>query len=276
MQFCKTTAPSWRLEVKRCYVDIPEGQVHYQMDGSGENLLLLHSTGLSSEEYFQMTPILAKKCRVVAMDLLGYGNSDKPPLGFRIEDHALSIVHFLDALGFKKTSIAGHHGGSRLAVEVAATWPERVDKLVLSGCPWYSLEERRTLPNASNFRPLEIKGDGSFMMELWQTFRSLCQTELMPEVMCKMLAASLMAGTGFHDLHQAAFRHDIEPRLRLIKSPTLLVAGSKDMFYGQLDTISQLVPQSKTKVINGAGNFTCLEKPDEFAEAILDFLKDNA
>jgi pimeloyl-ACP methyl ester carboxylesterase len=261
--------------MKRSYVDIHEGQIHYQMDGSGENLLLLHSTGMSSEEYFQMIPILARTHRVIAMDLLGYGNSDKPPLGFRIEDHALSIVHFLDALGFKKTSIAGHHGGSRLAVEIAATWPERVDKLVLSGCPWYSSEERQVLPNDPKFSPLEIKGDGSFMMELWHTFRSLCQTELKPEVMCKMMAAALMAGTGFHDLHQAAFHHDIEPRLRLIKSPTLLVAGTKDMFYSQLETISQVIPQSKTQVINGAGNFTCLEKPDEFAQAILDFLKGN-
>jgi pimeloyl-ACP methyl ester carboxylesterase len=259
--------------MRRCYIDIPEGQVHYQTDGSGENLLLLHGTGLSSEEYFQMIPILAKRCRVVAMDLLGYGNSDKPPLEFQIEDYARSILHFLDALGIKKTSIVGDHVGSRLAVEVAATWPERVDKLVLCGCPWYTLEERRVLPGDPRFRSLEIKDDGLFLMQLWQTFRSMRRSEIKPEVLCKLMAVSLMAGARFHDLHQAAFQHDIEPRLRLIKSPTLLVSGSEDMFYDRLETISKLIPQCKTRVITGTGSLICLEKPNKFAEVILDFLE---
>ena len=256
--------------MKRCYVDIPEGQVHYQVEGSGKPLLLLHQTGSSSEEYSLMIPILAKTYQAVAMDLLGYGNSDKPPLGFQIEDYARSIVHFLDALGIKKTSIVGHHGGSRLAVEVAATWPERVDKLVLSGCPWYTSEERETLPSDPMFRPMEIKEDGSFLMELWRNYRSF-SSELKPEVLCKVMAVALMAGARFHDLHQAAFQHDIEPRLHLIKSPTLLVSGSEDMFYNRLEIISKLIPLCKTQVITGGGVFICLEKPKEFARAILDF-----
>ena len=256
--------------MKRCYVDIPEGQVHYQVEGSGKPLLLLHQTGASSEEYSLMIPILAKTYRAVAMDLLGYGNSDKPPLGFKIEDHARSIVHFLDALDIKKTSIVGHHAGSRLAVEIAATWPERVDKLFLSGCPWYTLEERQALPSEPVYRSMEIKEDGSFLMELWQNYRSFSR-ELKPEDLRRVVAVALMSGAGLHDLHQAAFQHDIEPRLRLIKSPTLLVSGSEDMFCNRLDTISQLVPQCKTQVINGGGILTCLERPDEFARAILDF-----
>ena len=84
-----------------------------------------------------------------------------------------------------------------------------------------------------------------------------------------------MAGAGFHDLHQAAFRHDIEPRLRLIKSPTLLVSGSEDMFYDRLEIVSKLIPQCKTQVITGTGGLICLEKPNEFAEVILDFLETN-
>lgn len=258
--------------MKRCYVDIPEGQIHYQVEGSGKPLLLLHQTGLSSEEYSLIVPILAKTYQAVAMDLLGYGNSDKPPLGFQIEDHARSIVHFLDALGIKKTSIVGHHAGSRLAVEVAAAWPERVDKLVLSGCPWYTSEERETLPSDPRFRPMEIKEDGSFLMQLWQTYRSF-SSEIKPEVLCKVMAVSLMAGARFHDLHQAAFQHEIEPRLRLIKSPTLLVSGSEDMFYDRLETISKLIPRCKTQVIGGGGVLICLEKPKEFAEVILAFLR---
>jgi len=260
--------------MKRCYVDIPEGQVHYQTDGSGQTLLLIHGTGMSSEEYCQIGPIMAKAFRVVAMDLLGYGSSDRPPFEFQIEDYAQSIVHFLDALGIKRTSIVGNHGGSRIAVEVASVWPERVDKLVLIGCPWYTLEERQAFSTDPRFRPMELKDDGSFLMEMWQVLKSKRQSEIKPEVLCRLMAVSLMAGAGLLDLYQAAFQHDIEPRLRLIKSPTLLVSGSGDTFYGRLETVSKLIPQCKTQVITGTGGLLCLEKPAEFAEVVLDFLKD--
>ena len=69
----------------RAYTDIPEGQVHYQTAGDGEPLLLLHQTPMFSEEYSLMIPILAPIFRVIAMDTLGYGNSNKPPAGFQID-----------------------------------------------------------------------------------------------------------------------------------------------------------------------------------------------
>jgi hypothetical protein len=55
---------------RRAYVDIPEGQVHYQTAGSGEPILLLHQTPQSSDEYAMcLMPILAEKYHVIAMDL---------------------------------------------------------------------------------------------------------------------------------------------------------------------------------------------------------------
>lgn len=260
--------------MKRSYVDITEGQVHYQTQGDAEPLLLLHQTSLSSEEYSEIIPILAETYRVIAMDLLGHGGSDKPPPLYKIEDHAESIIQFLDALGIMKASIVGHHVGSRIAVEVAATWPERVDKLILSGCPWYTPEERNALPSDPKYQSLEVKEDGSFLIELWETYKSRWRSDIKPKVLCKAVAISLLTLARSYDIHEAAIQHDIDPRLRLIKSPTLLVSGSEDLFCDRLDIISRLIPRCRTQVISGAGYFISLEKPIEFAETILAFLQD--
>jgi len=67
------------------YVDIPEGQVFYRTEGSGEPLLLIHQRPFSSEEYSPMIPILAQSCRVLAIDTLGHGYSDNPPREYEIE-----------------------------------------------------------------------------------------------------------------------------------------------------------------------------------------------
>ena len=72
--------------MRKGYIDIPEGQIHYRTAGNGEPVLLLHMTAQSSMEFESIIPILAKSYRVVAMDTLGHGNSDNPPGGFRIEE----------------------------------------------------------------------------------------------------------------------------------------------------------------------------------------------
>ena len=79
--------------------------------------------------------------------------------------------------------------------------------------------------------------------------------------------------TRKHNAQPAIARYDIRRRLPLIRSDTLVVSGRKDMFVDDLETIKKLIPRCKTKVIEAAGAFICLEKPEEFATTILEFLK---
>lgn len=256
------------------YVNITQGQVHYQREGSGEPLLLLHQTRMSSEEYSEMIPILAKTHQVVAMDLLGHGNSVTPPSDYTIEDHAKAITYFLDALGVEKTSIVGHHVGARIAVELAANWPERVNKLILSGCPWYTEEQRRALEGDWKYHRWKITEDNSFLVGLGEANKRLWGPNIDAKALCKILGISLQNLSSSYNIHEAVFKHDIDPRLRMVGCPTLLLSGSEDVFYDKLEPISRLIPRSRTQVIDGAGGYICLQKPKEFAEAIVDFLKD--
>ena len=65
--------------MKRAYINIPMGQIHYRIDGRGEVLILLHQATLASDEYSEMIPLLADKFQVIAPDIPGHGNSVKPP-----------------------------------------------------------------------------------------------------------------------------------------------------------------------------------------------------
>ena len=87
-----------------------------------------------------------------------------------------------------------------------------------------------------------------------------------------MIVAMLTAGQKLHDAHYAAFRYDKVPKFPRVKCPTLILSGSDDMFCNVLDDVQKLIPQSKVHIVD-AGNFLGYEKPEEFAQATLDFLR---
>src|ERR1043166_8016439 len=104
--------------IERSFVSLPSGRVHVAICGTGRPILLLHQTPRSWDEYRDVLPLLAGKYRAIAMDTVGFGDSEPLPAG--------------------KDSIAG----AAIAVEMAATHPERVDALVVSACPYVDAERR--------------------------------------------------------------------------------------------------------------------------------------
>ncbi len=82
--------------------------------------------------FIKLGLLLADERRVIAMTTMGYGRSDRPaPPYTTVRQYAEAAIAFLDALGVERTSVIGSHTGSLLAVEIAAGWPQRVDRLIL-------------------------------------------------------------------------------------------------------------------------------------------------
>lgn len=255
--------------MKRAYVDGPVGQIHYITVGDGEVVLLLHQSPLSSDEYRDVIPILGRRYRVLAMETPGYGKSDTPKSYFTIKDYADAVVDFLDALNVTNANIVGSHTGAAIGVEVAVFWPERVNKLILNGCPHYEPEVRKARLTDTKYDPMGIKEDGSHLIKIWEIARNW-SPNLGPESWHRWVVDYLIAGEL--DAHQALFRYIIEERLPLIKCPTLLISGTEDVFHHQLEASRSLIPNCKTRIIQGGGIVIGYEKGKEFAQAILDFL----
>ena len=112
-------------------------RLHYlDYRGDGPTLLLAH--GLTANAHFfdgLLAAGLSPALRVLAVDLRGRGDSDKPDSGYAIADHALDLLGMMDVLGFDQVVLGGHSFGGLVSYYLAANYPERFPKLVLLDAP---------------------------------------------------------------------------------------------------------------------------------------------
>lgn len=113
--------------MKSDYVKVHGSQLHYIDEGSGaRTFLLLHGQPTSVYLWRNVIPHLAKEGRVVAVDLIGFGKSDKPDIEYRFVDHRRYVEGFIDALGLSNVILVGHDWGGALAFDYAARHPNNV------------------------------------------------------------------------------------------------------------------------------------------------------
>lgn len=259
--------------MRRGFVDTRYGQIHYRTEGAGEPLLLLHQTLSSSASFSQMFPLLSQSYHVLSMDYPGCGDSDAGPRQFEIQDYAGSILAFLDAMAIKKTHVVGDFTGASVGVELAASRPDRVDRLILLGCPYWKYEANRLQCfELEEFQPLEPKQDGSHLLEIWQWVSE--GVELVEEVQrgtidyLKAQAAPKRGQEG----HYALFQYDVQPRLSLIQSPTLVLTTPGEIFHRRATDVHRLISESKVVVLDEGDQWLSRQRPGKFAEAVLAFL----
>ena len=259
--------------MKRGYVDTPEGQVHYRTEGRGEPILLLHKAGLSSDEYTEMLPFLGKNYRAIAMDTLGYGNTELPHKDPKFDDYVQNIEHFIRNMKLKKINIVGHLLGGSFAVEIAADHPERVNKLVLWDCIFLEPKVRRETQEEYSKERIEFKLDGSHLIDVWKSRgpKPDINLKLVQRSAVEYLKSNLGAASGIS--HRALFAYDIEPKLPKIKCPTLLLYNKGSPLYPRQEAIKNLIPGCRTKEIESTGPFPFWEKAEEISKIITEFLQ---
>jgi len=131
--FLAATAPAAGAEALR-FVKVPTqaGTISTMQAGKGPPVVLLHGLGATKVSFLPTIGALADRHRVIAIDLPGFGDSDKP-LGAAYDAafFARSVVALLDALDLKRASLIGNSMGGRVALEAGLAHPGRVDRLVL-------------------------------------------------------------------------------------------------------------------------------------------------
>ena len=211
--------------VRRGFADTPEGQIHYAEAGRGRPVLLLHQTPRSWDEYRDVLPILGRKYRAVAMDTVGFGDSHRLHDEPSIERYARGVIDFLSALSIPRCSLVGHHTGGVIAVEVAAAYPDRVEKLILSSTPYVDAEDRERRKTRPPIDDVEPKEDGTHLAQLWQR-RASFYPEDRPDLLTRFVLDALKVWGCVEEGHLAVNRYRMEDKLPRIKAPTLVVAGT--------------------------------------------------
>lgn len=103
----------------------------FRMAGSGPVLLLLHGIGDCSETWQYVVPMLARQYTVIAPDLLGHGESDKPRADYAVGAYACGMRDLLDLLGIDRATVVGHSLGGGIAAQFSYQFPERCERLVI-------------------------------------------------------------------------------------------------------------------------------------------------
>ncbi|OGW52873.1 MAG: hypothetical protein A2Z46_01320 [Nitrospirae bacterium RBG_19FT_COMBO_55_12] len=243
--------------------------VHYLEAGQGPVLVLVHGLGSSSEVWRDSIRYLARGYRVVAIDLPGYGKSDKPRSDYSIEYHAAALNDFIDALGADKVALVGNSMGGWVSAIIALNHPEKVSHLILVDSAGI---RRDTGASAVNLNPatkeemrtllLSLFADKAFVTEKLVNDQWEYRKDIRHSV--KATLESLKTKLPL-----------LDDRLKNIKVPTLIIWGGEDTLtpLAYAERFAKGVPGSKLVVIDHAGHLPQIEKPEAFYRAVKGFVR---
>jgi pimeloyl-ACP methyl ester carboxylesterase len=268
------------IRTKRAFLDTEDGQIHYRVGGEGKPLLLLHMNPRSSDEFCELMPIFAQQGRkVVAMDLIGFGDSDKPPRLYSVQDYAKTAIALLDELGIEQTDILGNHTGAFVSGEIAAAYPDRVNKLILCNVAGFGEVGKSQLMERFE-EGFVIQEDGSHLMNRWLArsryvgSAQLNHRWVIDDLRCFGYPLYAVWAVGQYCI-------DAAERFRSIQCPTLILWGiddveefeklglalAKDRYF-----VSQAIPHGRVVEIQGGTICMMNQMPGEIAQVVMDFL----
>lgn len=272
--------------IRRGFVDVAEGQMHYRRAGSGGGvpLVMLHASPGSSKQLEALLGALAAQRTVYAIDTLGNGDSSRPAQSVpTIFDFADATVRALDALGLDRVDLYGTHTGASIAMEIAIAHPQRVRRLVFDGIGLYAPEEQREM--LAVYAP-EITPDLNGTQFNWAWH--FCRDQFIfwpwfkrdrehvratglppPRELHDMVLEVLKSIQSYHLSYRAAFRHPKRERLPLIRVPTLACCDPGDMLYPALDGVVALVPGCVRAEVGTGGDVSGIAATAKTIDAFL-------
>jgi pimeloyl-ACP methyl ester carboxylesterase len=261
-------------EIRFGYVATAFGQLHYAESGDpdGKPLLCLHQTPRSWDEFRELLPLLGAERRAIAMDTLGMGQS-APPSGLAsIEAYAAGAVALLDGMGIERASLLGHHTGGVIAIELAASAPDRIDRMVLTSTAWVDAASRERRKHRPPIDEVEQQPDGTHLAELWQRRQPIYPPDR-PDVLERFVHDALAARDP-EEGHLAVGAYRMEERIGLVQGPVLVVGASNDPYaFGEMEPLAARLANASTAVIDGGTVGLLEDKATEVAALTLDFLR---
>ena len=148
------------------YVEVKGSQMHYvDTGGKGTPIVMLHGQPTWSYLWRNVIPYLEGNHRVIAVDLIGFGKSDKPNIGYTVENHAAYLAGFMDALALDDVTLVIHDWGSFLGFDYAARNPDRVKAIAFMEAllPFENIMEYPLKPAP---KPTNPRSFATFVMQL--------------------------------------------------------------------------------------------------------------
>ena len=250
-------------------------RIAYLDQGAGPPVIFLHGFGGSMWQWeYQLS--LDDDHRVIVLDFLGAGLSDKPNLAYTPDDLIAFLTAFMDALHVQRASLVGNSMGAGIAIGMALAHPERVERLVLiSGLPDH-VRERLTSPlmhrAVDNWLPI-------WMIEFGNRFsgRGVTRRVLSEMVYDQALLTPLVIERSHRNRTRSGMLRPVltmvknlplweqgfARRLSEITQPTLILWGMQDKVFPPTvgETMREMIPGSRLELIPDSGHLPMWERP---------------
>lgn len=261
--------------------------LHVVDEGSGSPVLLLHGFPDSSRLWRHQIPALRNAgYRVIAPDLRGFGDSDKPPeVGAYAMPVLLSdVVGVLDTLGIERACVVGHDWGAVLAWGLAALLPQRVDRLVVLSVGHPSVFARLPIQQREKswyMLLFQFEGVAERLLERddWKLFREWTRGDGDTDRYVEDLArpGALTAGLNWYRANVApAAQLEAPLELPPVKAPTLGIWSGRDHYLieeGMRRSAGQVQGPWRYERIEDASHWIPLDAPERLNDLLLDFLE---
>lgn len=263
-------------------VSLPGGDLQVVEKGprSGRPIVLIHCFTCAINYWDGMLPRLARAHRVIAVDLLGHGGSEKPTSGYTVPNQADLIAQVLGRLGVRDAEVVGHSLGGAVAVALAQQSPQLVDRVVIVDTPPTHEEGDLGLVAKLGFMPVigdafwRVKPDFAVRKGLEVAFAPGFDVpdEFIEDVDRMTFSSYDDSPTGFDDYTK---EEPLDQRMKEAGEPLLVIMGAEEQIIddppARLAEYRTTVPGARTKLIQGAGHSPNVEKPAETAALVLAF-----
>jgi pimeloyl-ACP methyl ester carboxylesterase len=275
----------WRAHLHS--ITIHGARVNYVEMGSGPPLVFVHGLSGCWQNWLENIPHFARSHRVIALDLVGFGESELPQEQITIPGYGRFVDAFLGEIGVERGPVVGNSMGGFIAAETAISHPSRVEKLVLvnaAGGPtlrdWHQRWGRSLMRAAHLFQPVAAASFArreAIVRRPGLRRRLLYKVARYPDRIAPELCYEVASGAGkpgFFDALQAIFDYDFCDRLPDISCETLIVWGARDEIVpvGDAHEYERLIPNARKMIFDDTGHVPMLERPARFNRVLEEFL----
>lgn len=258
-------------------VQLTDFTIHYEKEGEGHPLIILHGLGNNSQSWKNQLASLKDHFTVIAWDAPGYGKSSDPKEEFKHFSQFTDVLkEFVDKLGYESIYLLGHSMGSAIALDFAHRYPDQIDRLIIAdptrGAAGLSVEE--------NEKKLKDRLDAINNLESSELAKQRVRNLLSPNASEEVIreAERIMSQVrppGYRSVSYSLSNLNQMDLLSSISVPTLVICGEVDKVtpVSEAEIFHQSIFGSKLEIIPSAGHLCYQEDPETFNEKVVNFLE---
>ena len=253
--------------------DLDSINLHYEIHGKGEPLVLIHGLGSSTRDWELQVPAFARQFQVITLDLRGHGKSTKPSGPYSLAMFAEDTARLIKELGAEPVHILGISLGGMVAFQLAIDYPDLVRSLIIvNSTPEMvprTLKEKTAI--WQRLIIVQLMGMRKMGQVLGDRFLPRPDQADLREIFIERWAEN--DKSAYLEAMKAVIGWSVIEKLGEISCPTLVIGSDGDYFpISDKETYTKMIPGAELIIVKDSLHALPAEKPGEFNQLVIDYL----